>query len=285
MKNFRALALPAPIAVLAALLAALPSGCGAAGPSPDTVAVVDGAEVTYAELAAYVEAETDSPAAALESPVLSRLLDQHLTERLLVRVARERGLAAADADTREALAALLRSAPAGEPVQSEALARYQDRRDELVLPERVRLRQVLTQTREEADAARAELAVGADFADVARRYSEDPSAPYGGAQGELARVDLPEEFAHVIFGLAPGEVSEVLEADYGFHIFQVTARLPGRVVPFEEAEASLSEGIREERVRVWLDGLVEEAKSRYAVRVYEENLPFDYHGAYSTAGS
>ena len=261
------------------------SACGAAGPSPETVAVVGGAEVTYAELSAYVEAETDSSAAALESPVLSRLLDQHLTERLLVRVAQERGLVAPDADTREALAALLRSAPAGEPVRTEALARYRDRRDELTLPQRVRLRQVLTQTREEAEAARAELAAGADFADVARRYSEDPSAPFGGAQGELGREDLPEEFADVIFGLEPGEVSEVLEADYGFHIFQVTARLPGRVVPFDEAEQVLSREVREERVRAWLDGLVEEARTRYAVRVYEKNLPFDYHGAYSTAGS
>lgn len=281
MRILRALSLPA----LAAGLAALLSGCGAAGPSPEAVAVVDGAEVTYAELSAYVEAETDSPAAALEGPVLSRLLDQHLTERLLVRVAQDRGLVAPDAGTREALSALLESAPAGEPVRPEVLARYRDRRDELTLPERVRLRQVLTQTREEAEAARAELAAGADFADVARRYSQDPSAPYGGAQGELAREDLPEEFADVLFGLEPGEVSEVLEADYGFHIFQVTARLPGRVVPFEEAEASLSEGIREERVRRWLDGLVEEARSRYAVRVYEKNLPFDYHGAFATAGS
>ncbi|HSL84104.1 MAG TPA: peptidyl-prolyl cis-trans isomerase [Thermoanaerobaculia bacterium] len=279
MRNLRALSLPA-LAALAPLLA----GCGAASRSPDTVAVVCGSKVTYAELAAYVEAETDSPAAALESPVLSRLLDQHLTERLLVRVARDRGLVAPDAGTREALSALLRSAPAGQPVHSEALARYRDRRAELTLPERVRLRQVLTQTREEADAARAELAAGADFADVARRYSEDPSAPYGGAQGELGREDLPEEFADVIFGLAPGEVSEVLEADYGFHVFQVTARLPGRVVPFDEAEKVLTQEVREERVRAWLDGLVEEARSRYAVRVYEENLPFDYRGAYSSAG-
>jgi peptidyl-prolyl cis-trans isomerase C len=281
MWNLRALSLPA----LAAALAAVLSACGAAGPSPDAVAVVGGAEVTYAELAAYVEAETDSPAATLESPVLSRLLDQHLTERLLVRVARERGLVAPHAGTREALSALLDSAPADQPVRPEALARYRDRKGELTLPERVRLRQILTETREEAEAARAELAAGADFADVARRFSEDPSAPYGGVQGELAREDLPEEFADVIFGLEHGEVSEVLEADYGFHIFQVTARLPGRVVPFDEAEKVLAEEVREERVRSWLDGLVEEARSRYAVRVYEKNLPFDYHGAYATAGS
>lgn len=269
------------LAVSALVLAA----CGPGRPSADAVARVGEVEVTYGELARYVESETDSPAAALEGPVLSRLLDQHLTELLLLRVAEERGLVEPGATHREALSALLEAAPAAPPVRSEALARYRDRRSELALPDRVRLRQVLTETRERAEAARAELEAGADFADVARRYSEDPSAPYGGTQGELAREDLPEEFAEVIFALEPGEVSRVVEADYGYHVFQVTERLPGRVLPFEEAEPALAARIREERARSWLEGLVKEARSRYAVRVYEKNLPFDYHGAYSADGS
>lgn len=276
---------PAILAASALVLAAALAGCGPGRPSADAVARVGGVEVTYAELARYVEAETDSPAAALEAPVLSRLLDQHLTELLLLRVAEERGLVEPGAGPREALSALLEAAPVAPPVRSEALARYRDRRSELALPDRVRLRQVLTEDRERAEAARAELEAGADFADVARRYSEDPSAPYGGTQGELAREDLPEEFAEVIFALEPGEVSRVVEADYGYHVFQVTERLPGRVLPFEEAEPALAARIREERARSWLEGLVKEARSRYAVRVYEKNLPFDYHGAYSADGS
>lgn len=259
------------------------AGCGAPGPPPDGVARVGGVGVSYADFARYVEAETDSPAAALEGPVLSRLLDQHLSERLLARLAVERGLVEPRAGHREVLSALLEAAPVEEPERSEVLARYRDRREALVLPERVRLRQVLTETRERAEAAAGELAAGADFADVARRYSEDPSAPYGGVQGELGRADLPEEFAEVIFALEPGAVSPIVEADYGFHIFLVADRLPARVLPFEEAEPALADALREERTRQWLDGLVEEAQSRYTVRIYESNLPFDYQGVYSPA--
>ena len=283
LRDHRPAAPRAASALRCALLAATLAGCGAPGPPPDGVARVDGVGVSYADFARYVEAETDSPAAALESPVLSRLLDQHLTERLLARLAVERGLVEPRAGHREVLSALLESAPVEEPERSEVLARYRDRREALVLPERVRLRQVLTETRERAEAAAAELAAGADFADVARRHSEDPSAPYGGVQGELARADLPEGFADVIFGLEPGEVSPIVEADYGFHIFLVTERLPARVPPFEEAAPALAEALREERVREWLAGLVEEARSRYTVRIYESNLPFDYQGVYSPA--
>lgn len=271
------LALP----VLVAFLGTAPAACGPRPASPDAVAVVGGEEVRYPELSEYVEAETESSVAALESEVLSHLLDQYLTERLLVRVAVDRGLVPPGVGHREALSALLDSAPDGEAERAELVARYQARSEGLALPERVQVAQILTETREEAEAALAELRAGADFAEVARRRSTDPSAPYGGSQGELAREDLPEELADVIFALRPGEVSEIVEADYGYHLFLVAERLPGRVVPFEEAAPSLAEGLREERLDAWLRGVVEEAQNRYIVKVYERNLPFDYRGAHA----
>ncbi len=271
-------------AALCALLVALVA-CTGKEPSPDAVAVLGDREILYADFAARVEQQTDSPAATLESPVLSRLLDQYLTETLVVRVAADRGVAAEGADHRDALSALLASAPIEAPSEAEVEARYRSEAKRFTLPERVRLRQILVESREAAEAAKAELGRGEPFAEVARRHSQDPSAPYGGLQGELAYDDLPEEFADVIFALQPGQVSDVVEAAYGFHIFQVTDRLPGRVVPFSEARPRLREEIRQERARAWLDQVVEQAKSRYTVRVYERNLPFDYDGTYPTLGS
>ena len=284
----RAAAGPVALFALTVSLAAVATGLGACGgrePSPDAVAVLGDREILYADFAARVEQQTDSPAAALESPVLSRLLDQYLTELLVMRVAEDRGVARDGADPRDALSALLASAPVQLPTPAEEKARYQAEKDRFTLPERVRLRQILVESRKAADEAKAELARGEPFAEVARRHSQDPSAPYGGLQGELAHDDLPEEFADVIFSLKPGEVSDVVAAAYGFHIFQVTARLPGRVVPFSEAEPRLRREMRQQRARAWLDKLVEQAKSRYTVRVYERNLPFDYDGTYPTLGA
>ncbi len=277
-------AVRAALAVMVAAGLATTGACTGREPSPDAVAVVGDQEILYPDFAARVEEQTDGPAAALESPVLSRLLDQYLTECLLVRVAADRGVTGDDPDHRDALAALLAAAPVGAPAEAEVEARYRAEAKRFTLPERVRLRQILVESRQAADEARAELDRGEPFAEVARRHSQDPSAPYGGLQGELAYDDLPEELADVIFALQPGEVSDVVEAAYGFHIFQVTARLPGRGVPFAEAEPRLRQEIRQERARSWLDRVVEEAKSRYTVRVYERNLPFDYDGTYPTLG-
>lgn len=266
-----------PVPFLMATLA-----CGGRAPSPDAVARVEETEVTYQTFAAYVEAETDSPAAALESAVLSRLLDQYLTERLLVHHAVARGVAEPDTGHREALSRLLDSAELESPERGEVMATYRARQEELALPERVRLFQVLTETREAAEEAAAELAAGAEFAAVARRHSVDASAPYGGYQGELARDDLPEELADVVFSLGPGEVSDIVEADYGYHIFTVTERLPARTVPFDEARSALERRLRQDRLGAWLDALVERARSRYTVEVYARNLPFEYRGIYPT---
>lgn len=255
-------------------------GCTDAALSPETVARLGEEEVTYGELAAYVERQTDSPPAGLESAVLSELLDQYIEERLLTRTAIDRGLVAPGTDHRTALAALIDAAPEMVEIPGAEEARYRARAERFALPERVELYQILTDTREQAEAAAAALAAGQSFADVTREHSLDPSAPYGGRQGQLAYDDLPEGLAGLVFGLAPGEVSEIVRAEYGFLIFRVGERLPAEVTPFEEAAPELREELRQEAVERWLESLVEEAESRYTVRLYERKLPFDYLGSY-----
>jgi len=275
------------------LLAAAAVACGSDRPSPDTIASLGDTEVSYSAFAGFVQDQTDTSPASLEAPVLSSLLDQFLDERLLVRTAIDEGLVDKDVldeaddnvDHRQALKALLDAAPAPEPSEEEMRARYRKDRARYNLPERVRLRQILVEDRKTAEKAKAELAGGADFAEVAKRYSIDPSAPYGGAQGELARADLPEEFASIIFNLEPGQVSDIVGADYGYHIFLVTERLPARTVPFEEAAPALRARLREERAADHVTELVADARNRYTVRVYEDHLPFDYRGSYPTAPS
>jgi parvulin-like peptidyl-prolyl isomerase len=118
---------------------------------------------------------------------------------------------------------------------------------------------------------------------VARRVSRDPSAEGGGYQGELAEADLPPSFAPIIFALGPGQVSRPVAADYGFHIFQVMERLPAGVVPFEAARAEIAGRLRQERGDRLLTSLVQEARRRYHIEVYERNLPFGYEGVYLEA--
>jgi NIMA-interacting peptidyl-prolyl cis-trans isomerase 1 len=81
----------------------------------------------------------------------------------------------------------------------------------------------VTRTREQAclraEEARAKLEQGSSFADVVNAYSEEPgAATRGGSLGPIERAHVVPPFADAAFELRAGEVSHVVETDYGFHI-------------------------------------------------------------------
>jgi parvulin-like peptidyl-prolyl isomerase len=257
-----------------------------APPPPDAAAMIGDTEVRYAELERYVARNVGETGGVLGSDVLSELFDQFLDERLLVRLATDRGLirpTADPGDARRAIDALLEKDLRQEPGEAEIARYYQAHRRDFARPERVRLRQILTGDRKAAEEARREIAAGTPFEEVARRLSRGPRADGGGVQGELARSDLPPSFADLIFALKPGEVSPVVPAEYGFHLFQVTAREPAEVVPLGAARGEILGRLRQQRADQLLRSLVQEARSHYDVKVYERNLPFAYQGSYNHA--
>lgn len=260
-------------------------------PAPDVVARIGETEVHYSEFESYLARTAGDGESVLASEVLSQIFDQFLDEELLVRLAVDRGLTRASGAgsagaRRRAIDELLRSDLKAQPGEPEIAAYYQAHRDEFARPERVRLRQILTEDRAAAEKALRELAAGADFGAIADRLSRDPGSASGGTggyQGELSRQDLPPAFADIIFALQPGEVSRLVPADYGFHIFQVISRSPSEVVPLAAARAEIAERLREQRADRLLAELVRDARRRYNVELYERNLPFEYRGSYSHA--
>ncbi|HEY7215318.1 MAG TPA: peptidylprolyl isomerase [Thermoanaerobaculia bacterium] len=252
-------------------------------PAPDAVARIGGSDVRYAEFESYLDRTVGDGGGVLGSDVLSELFDQFLDERLLARVAADRKLVrqtGGAAGSRRAIEALLEHDLPREPAAAEVAGYYQAHRGEFSRPERVRVRQILTEDRSTAERALREIAAGSAFDEVARRLSRDPSAAAGGDQGELARADLPPAFADVIFTLKPGEVSGLVPAEYGFHIFQVTERQPAEVVSLAQARGEIVAKLRQQRADRLLRSLVQQARTRYNVVVYERNLPFGYAGSY-----
>ena len=265
---------PAALLLLAACQRSAPP------PAPDAVARIGDTEVRYSELESYVARTVGDTGGVLGSGVLSELFDQFLDEKLLERLAVERGLMKGSGTSRRAIDALLAEGLRQEPGPGEVAGYYKAHAGEFARPERVKVRQILTEDQATAERALKEIAAGMPFEDVARRLSRDPSAASGGYQGELTRADLPPAFSEVIFSLQPGEVSRLVPADYGVHIFQVIDRQPAAVVPLEQARNEILGRLRQERADRLLRSLVQDARSRYNVSIYERNLPFGYEGSY-----
>lgn len=128
---------------------------------------------------------------------------------------------------------------------------YQDNIDSYRLPERVRVRHILikTQGKPKEDApkmkAKAEdllkqLQHGADFAELAKKNSEDPgSAEKGGELGWVVRGQTVPNFEKTAFSLKPNELSGIIETEYGYHIIQVEEKQQARTQSFDDVKGQI----------------------------------------------
>ncbi|MCL2020786.1 MAG: SurA N-terminal domain-containing protein [Betaproteobacteria bacterium] len=106
------------------------------------------------------------------------------------------------------------------------------------------------------------------FAELARTHSEDPgSASQGGDLGFMARQMLVKPFADAAFTLQKGEISDLVESEFGLHIIRVEDIRPGEYFPFAEARSQVEEAMREENVA----GRFAEAAENFANLIYEES--------------
>jgi len=103
---------------------------------------------------------------------------------------------------------------------------------------------------------------GADFAEVARRHSEDPSAARGGSLEWVYPGDTVPEFERAMDALAPGEVSEPVKTPFGWHLIQVLERRSAALTPERrrlQARLALRERKAEETYQEWLRQLRDRA--------------------------
>jgi peptidyl-prolyl cis-trans isomerase C len=113
-------------------------------------------------------------------------------------------------------------------------------------------------------AALAEINSGGDFADVARRHSEGPTAPKGGDLGFFGRGQMVKAFEDVVFALEPNAISEPVRTRFGYHLIQLLAKKPEHQRLFEEVEEQIFESLRNKKFfqsrRKLLEKLRKEAK-------------------------
>ncbi len=147
------------------------------------------------------------------------------------------------------------------------------------LDKQVRSRQVLvksdsydsdetrTQAKEKAETIRARAVGGEDFASLARSLSEDEvTAAKGGDLGFRAKGTMPEAYDDAVFDLEVGEISEVIETDFGYHVATIVAVREGDV-PEDEARRELAEGLYRNE---WIKTQAQEAAAK-ALALWKSN--------------
>jgi peptidyl-prolyl cis-trans isomerase SurA len=122
--------------------------------------------------------------------------------------------------------------------------------------------------RAEAERVRKEAAGGKDFAALAKAHSQGPAVDAGGDIGEIARGQMQAEFEKAAFALKPGEVSDVIETDSGYHILKVEQRSGEAHKPLADVSADIREKLyretMEERYDRWLK---QDLRAKYHVEI------------------
>ncbi|MDD9886654.1 MAG: SurA N-terminal domain-containing protein [Gammaproteobacteria bacterium] len=155
----------------------------------------------------------------------------------------------------------------GEAVGDEEVREYYETRaDEFATPEKRRVRYILVsgeQRDEGGMAARlreitGRIAEGADFAELAKEYSDDTlTAESGGELPPMSEDEVTDEAVRAaVFGLAEGEVSEPVEGEFGYQIFQLAEITPREEKTFDEVREELEESLKYERAEQQYAGLV-----------------------------
>ncbi len=124
--------------------------------------------------------------------------------------------------------------------------------------------ELVADIQEQAEEIRDDLTEGgADFAAMAREHSTGPSGPSGGDLGWFARGRMVPAFEEAAFALEVGQISDIVETQYGFHIIKLTdhreATNPQLGEIADQVRADLEEQIRNERMQLWFDEVYEEA--------------------------
>ena len=123
-----------------------------------------------------------------------------------------------------------------------------------------------------ADSIRTRLVDGADFAEMAERYSGDRRA--GGDPGsvvEAALADLPEHFREAVRDVEIGGISPVIREERGFRIVKVVGRAPQREYTFEEAREELKGLLERVRLQDRMTDYIEALKEKYYVEIKGES--------------
>jgi parvulin-like peptidyl-prolyl isomerase len=106
---------------------------------------------------------------------------------------------------------------------------------------------------------------GDSFEELAREISSGPNAESGGMLGFFERGALTEELDAVIFTLEPGEVSEIVETENGYHLLKVHERRGGELSPFEEVEEEARRTLLAEKRRAKLNELLESLRESASI--------------------
>jgi peptidyl-prolyl cis-trans isomerase C len=164
-----------------------------------------------------------------------------------------------------------RVAGGAEPSQEEVERFYEENKAaEFTTPEQRCARHILfnKDQKEKAEEVKRQLEGGADFAQLAKEFSQDPgSAQQGGDLGCLGEGETVANFDEALFNAEEGEIAGPVETEFGYHLIEVTEIRSQSTLPLEEVESQirdqLATDLQAQEFSAWLQKQKEQRNVKY----------------------
>ncbi len=164
--------------------------------------------------------------------------------------------------------------------EEELKTYYEENTDFFKEPEQVHARHILIKVEPDADEAakeearkkleevRKKLEEGGDFAELAKEYSEGPSNVKGGDLGYFGRGQMVKPFDETAFATDKGEVSDIVETRFGYHLIKVEDKKAASTTAYEDVKEKIENHLKQQKVQEALAKYLEDLKKDAKVEVY-----------------
>jgi len=165
------------------------------------------------------------------------------------------------------------------PTDAQVREFYDKNPDKFKQDESIRASHILFRVAENADAATKKKTLeqaqsvlkqargGADFAELAKKYSADGSAQQGGDLNFFTHGAMVPAFDQAAFALKPGQISDIVTTQFGYHIIKVTDRKPAATVPFEQVSERIKEYLVQDQNRQHAEAFINSLKQKAKIEV------------------
>lgn len=240
------------------------------------IAKVNGLEITPDELR-FAEAEIGSELAGVPSESRRRVLVEYLIEAHLMAQAAEKAQLASGPsfDSRmkyyrmRALRDAFFETKVRDNVGEEAAKTlYEDRVKSIPVQQEVRARHILVKTEDEAKKLAKDIAGGADFAELAKKHSQDAGGEGGGDLGYFTRGQMVKSFDEAVFVLEKGKVSAPVQTEFGWHLIKVEDKRDRQPPAFEEVKDQITASL----IQAKLQSTVQEMRGAAKIEILDPEV-------------
>lgn len=163
---------------------------------------------------------------------------------------------------------------------SDARSYYDENREYFRQEETVRASHILIQTPEDADEEelkaaydkisdiREQIVEGADFSELAREYSDCPSAENGGDLGEFGPGRMVPPFDRAVFSMKPGELSKPVQTQFGFHLIKLVEKNDGKVIEYDDVKNQITDYLTDLEVQAEVSRIVVELRNKAEIKLF-----------------